>query len=385
MKEIGIYVHIPFCKKKCNYCDFTSFCFDEEKIKIYFRALKEEISNFKLDDDFLDTYEVTTIYFGGGTPSFPDSKYIVRIADLIKEKFHVDTKKVEMTIEVNPGTVSESKLIEYRLCGFNRISIGLQSTDDKLLDLIGRIHTYSEFIDAYNMAMNAGFSNINVDLMLGLPTQTEEDLIYSVRKVIDLHPSHISLYSLILEEGTPLYDAVQKGRVTLISERLEREMYWDAKKLLEANGYKHYEISNFARKGRESKHNLNCWNQEEYFGFGVAAHSYYKERRYSNTADFNKYIENIQNKKFENNVTINEVQSLLSKAKEYMMLGLRKLDGVNISKFEEIFHMNPVYYFKKEIDKLVSYDLIQVDSDCDCIKLTKKGIDLANIVFEEFV
>ena len=384
MKEIGIYVHIPFCKKKCNYCDFTSFCFDEEKIKNYFSALKEEITNLKLDNDFFDMYEVTTIYFGGGTPSYPDSKYIVRTVDLLKEKFHIDAKKVEMTIEVNPGTVNESKLIEYRLCGFNRISIGLQSTDDRLLQLMGRIHTYNEFIDAYNMAMNAGFSNINVDLMLGLPTQTEEDLIYSVRKVIDFHPSHVSLYSLILEEGTPLYEAVQKGKINLISERLEREMYWDAKKLLEVNGYKHYEISNFAREGRESKHNLNCWNQEEYLGFGLAAHSYFKEKRYSNIEDFDKYIDNINNKLFKDNIIVHETQgSILSLSKEYMMLGLRKINGVSISKFEEKFHMNPVYYFKKEIDKLTSYDLIEIDSDY--IRLTKKGIDLANIVFEEFV
>ena len=384
MKEIGIYVHIPFCKKKCNYCDFTSFCFDEEKIKNYFSALKEEITNLKLDNDFFDMYEVTTIYFGGGTPSYPDSKYIVRTVDLLKEKFHIDAKKVEMTIEVNPGTVNESKLIEYRLCGFNRISIGLQSTDDRLLQLMGRIHTYNEFIDAYNMAMNAGFSNINVDLMFGLPTQTEEDLIYSVRKVIDFHPSHVSLYSLILEEGTPLYEAVQKGKINLISERLEREMYWDAKKLLEVNGYKHYEISNFAREGRESKHNLNCWNQEEYLGFGLAAHSYFKEKRYSNIEDFDKYIDNINNKLFKDNIIVHETQeSILSLSKEYMMLGLRKINGVSISKFEEKFHMNPVYYFKKEIDKLTSYDLIEIDSDY--IRLTKKGIDLANIVFEEFV
>ncbi len=386
LKEIGIYIHIPFCKKKCKYCDFTSFCFDEEKIKEYFRVLKSEIINFKLKDSFFDEYKITTIYFGGGTPSFPESKYIVRIVDLLKEKFHLESEigngiddQVEMTIEVNPGTVNIAKLIEYRLCGFNRISIGLQSTDNRLLELIGRIHKYSDFLNTYNMAMNAGFTNINVDLMLGLPTQTEEELSESVRKVISLHPSHISVYSLILEEGTPLYDDVQKGKVTLISERLERKMYWDTKELLEANNYKHYEISNFAIKGKESKHNMNCWNQVEYFGFGLGAHSYFNGERYSNTTDFDIYIENSDNIR-----TIEETQnSILEKSKEYMMLGLRKIDGVSISKFEEIFHLNPLYYFKKEIDKLTSYDLIEIDNDY--IKLSKKGIDLANIVFEEFI
>ncbi len=386
MKELGIYVHIPFCKKKCKYCDFISFCVDDEKIKEYFEALKKEINSFKIDEEFFNKYKVTTIYFGGGTPSYPDSKYIVEIMDLLKEKFNIDTESndIESTIEVNPGTVNRSKLIEYRLSGFNRISIGLQSTNDRLLELIGRVHTYNDFIESYNLALGASFTNINVDLMLALPTQSEEDMIYSLRKVIELHPSHISLYSLILEEGTELYRLVQKGKIELLSERLEREMYWDAKKMLEINGYKHYEISNFCREGRESRHNMNCWNQEEYLGFGLAAHSYYGGSRYSNTINFDKYISSINNGNFKDSVVINETQdTILSKAKEYMMLGLRKIDGVDISKFEEKFQLNPVYYFKKEIEKLASYDLLEYDDKA--IKLTKKGIDLANVVFEEFV
>ncbi len=389
MKELGIYVHIPFCKKKCKYCDFTSFCSNDEIMKHYFNALEKEIERFKVDDEFFNKYKITTIYFGGGTPSFPDSKYIVDVMDVLKKKFRLDlglenANDVEVTIEVNPGTVDRSKFIEYKLCGFNRVSIGLQSANDRLLELIGRIHTYNDFIEAYNLALSTNFTNINVDLMLALPTQSEDDMIYSLKKVIELHPSHISIYSLIVEEGTELYRLVQNGKVELLSERIEREMYWDTKKLLEINGYKHYEISNFAREGKESRHNMNCWNQEEYLGFGLAAHSYYRGSRYSNTINLDKYINSITDGNYKDIVIINENQdTILSKAKEYMMLGLRKIDGVSISRFEEKFGLNPLNYFKKEIDKLVSFELVEYDDET--IKLTHKGIDLANIVFEEFV
>ena len=384
MKELGIYVHIPFCKKKCDYCDFTSFCYDEPKIREYFGALKKEIENFEANDSFFENYKVTTIYFGGGTPSFPPSKYIVEVMDLLKDKFKIDIENIEATIEVNPGTVSSAKLIEYRLCGFNRISIGLQSANDRLLELIGRIHTYDEFIQAYNLAMNAGFENINVDIMLALPTQTEEDLLYTVQKVIDLNPNHVSLYSLSLEKGTKLYEDVQADKITLLDEAIERSMYWDTKKLLEINGYNHYEISNYSKIGMESKHNLNCWNQEDYLGFGVAAYSYYKEKRYHNTHILEDYIELIEANNFKEISITDEVQwNKFDIAKEYMMIGLRKIEGVKISNFQKKFNLNPLYYFKKEIDKLENFGLLEQDEGF--IRLTQKGIDLANIVFKEFV
>lgn len=384
MKELGIYVHIPFCKKKCDYCDFTSFCYDEPKIREYFEALKKEIENFEANDSFFENYKVTTIYFGGGTPSFPSSKYIVEVMDLLKGKFKIDLENIEATIEVNPGTVSSEKLIEYRLCGFNRISIGLQSANDRLLELIGRIHTYDEFIQAYNLAMNSGFENINVDIMLALPTQSEEDLLYTVQKVIDLNPNHVSLYSLSLEKGTKLYEDVQADKITLLDEAVERSMYWDTKKLLEINGYNHYEISNYSKIGMESKHNLNCWNQEDYLGFGVAAYSYFKEKRYHNTHILEDYIELIGVNNFKDISITDEVQwNKFDIAKEYMMIGLRKIEGVKISDFQRKFNLNPLYYFKKEIDKLENFGLLEYDENF--IRLTKKGIDLANIVFKEFV
>ena len=302
--------------------------------------------------------------------------------DIIKSKFNIEND-VEITIEVNPGTVTKEKLEEYKKSGINRLSIGLQSTNNEVLKLIGRIHTYEEFENTYNLAKEVGFTNINVDLMLALPNQSMDILMESVSKVISLNPNHISLYSLILEEGTELEKMVEDGKCVLCDEELERKMYHETKNLLEKNGYFHYEISNFAHKGFESKHNLACWNQNEYLGFGLAAHSYYDKKRFSNIDDLELYIKNIENGQFNKNVVIHEIQDKPSMMREFMMIGLRKIDGVSISDFERKFRINPLFYFRFEISKLTDDDLIEVD--LDYIKLTKKGLDLANIVFEEFV
>lgn len=219
--------------------------------------------------------------------------------------------------------------------------------------------------------------------MLALPTQTLDELISTVRDVIKLNPEHISLYSLILEEGTALFQKVNSGKLELIDEKLERKMYWRTKQILEKAGYKQYEISNFAKNGFESKHNMNCWNQNEYLGFGVAAHSYLDNKRFSKITDIDNYIKNIKENNFDKNIIIEEIQNRESKAKEYMMLGFRKIDGISISEFERKFEINPLFYFRFEISKLEEEGLIEVD--LDNIRLTKKGLDLANLVFEEFV
>lgn len=373
MNRFGIYVHIPFCKKKCKYCDFVSFFCDEENQKKYICKLIEEINNKDINK------KVTTIYIGGGTPSFIDSKYIVQILNTLKEKFDIE-ENAEITIEINPGTITREKLLDYKNAGINRISIGLQSTENRLLELIGRIHTFEEFLNTYNLVKEIGFTNINIDLMLALPTQIKEELIESITKVIDLKPNHISLYSLILEEETELYRKVENKELEMLDEDVERKMYWKAKKILEKNGYNHYEISNFAKKGFESKHNLDCWNQEEYLGLGLSAHSYINNKRFSNTSDFDKYI---NSKNFESIIEVHEKQGKEEKAKEFMMLGLRKIEGISISEFERRFRINPLFYFRFEISKLTDEGLIEVD--LDNIKLTKKGLDLANLVFEEFI
>ena len=260
-KEMGIYIHIPFCARKCLYCDFISYENCEPIITQYIEALKEEIKSTasKVSQDYL----VTTIYIGGGTPSYIDSKYIVSIVNMIKENYIVK-ENAEITIEVNPGTVTSKKLENYKNVGINRLSIGLQTTNNKLLKQLGRIHTYEEFLDTFEMSRKIGFKNINVDLILAIPNQTNGILEESINKVIKLNPEHISVYSLILEEGTKLKELVEEGKLKLLDENLERDMYWKVKNILEQRGYRHYEISNFAKDGYESKHNTNCWDQKEY-------------------------------------------------------------------------------------------------------------------------
>ena len=374
-KEIGIYIHIPFCKKKCDYCDFISFSNKDKKIEEYINAIIKEIEQQKIKS------KITTIYIGGGTPSYIDSKYIKEIIAEIKKK-NVDSN-AEITIEVNPGTITKNKLEDYKEVGINRLSIGLQVTQNELLKQIGRIHDFEQFLETYKMARKLGFNNINIDLMLGLPNQRIKDLRESLEKIIELNPEHISVYSLIVEEGTPIANKIKTGELILPEEDLERNMYWYVKNTLELNGYRHYEISNFAKPGYESRHNMNCWNQKEYIGIGIAAHSYRDITRYSNTEDLSEYIKNVKNGHFERNRIIHEIQKEDDTKREYMILGLRQINGISISKFKEKFGENPIYTFRNELKKLTEEKLIIVDDNN--IKLSNKGLDFANIVWEEFI
>lgn len=367
-KEIGVYIHIPFCKQKCYYCDFTSFANCNQYVEKYVEQLKNEIIKQNLSQ-----YKISTIYIGGGTPSHIDSSYIVEILKLINVK-----EAKEVTIEVNPGTVTKKKLKDYYNAGINRISIGLQSANDKLLKTIGRIHNFEEFIKTYNLAREVGFKNVNVDLMIGLPNQDLQDIEETICKITKLEPEHISVYSLIVEENTKIEQLLNEGILEEIPEETERKMYWLVKNKLENLGYKHYEISNFAKEGYESKHNMDCWNQKEYIGFGLAAHSYLNKKRYSNTENLKTYLEDV-----EKNRIIHEVQTTESERNEYMLLGLRKIDGINIQDFKNKFVDNPIYLYREELNKLVMDKLVNVDENY--IKLTNKGIDLANLVWEEFV
>ncbi len=381
LNELGIYIHIPFCKQKCYYCDFVSYSNKCSEVKEYIESLKKEIEEF----DF-SNYKVTSIYIGGGTPSYIDSIYIVEILSELKEKLKcnlIEFKDIEITIEVNPGTVDTKKLNDYKKLGINRLSIGLQSTKNDILKKIGRIHTYQEFLEIYKLARETGFKNINIDLMIGIPGQKIGDLKNTLQDIIKLEPEHISVYSLIIEENTPIEKMLENGEIKLPDEDLERNMYWYVKNTLELNGYNHYEISNFAKLGKESRHNLNCWNQEEYIGFGVAAHSYLNGIRFSNTINVEEYIQHIENNRKEENIQIEENQSLEDKKNEFMMLGFRKIQGVDIARFKEKFIDNPIFLYREILNKLVEEGLIEVD--LNHIKLTNKGIDLANLVFEEFV
>lgn len=369
-KEIGVYVHIPFCKRKCYYCDFISFCEKDELQEKYINTVIQEIEDFF---NLNKNVKIKTIYIGGGTPSFIDGKYIEKIMNTFNKG-----GVVEATIEVNPGSASLEKLKKYKECGINRLSIGLQSTEDRLLKKIGRIHNYNDFLATYNLAREVGFDNINVDLMIGLPGQTIEDVKSSLNKVINLNPSHISVYSLIVEENTIIYNLIEQNKIVLPDEELERNMYWYVKNYLELGGYEHYEISNFAKNGKMSLHNLDCWNQKEYVGFGVSAHSYLNRKRFCNIGVLEEYI-----KDFKNTKEVQEVQSFYETKQEYMLLGLRKIKGVCISDFKNKFGENPIFLFKNELNKLIEEGLLEITTNN--IKLTNKGLNFANLVWEEFV
>ena len=371
-EELGVYIHIPFCAKKCIYCDFVSFENRLELQEKYISKLLEEIENERY---LFDKYNVTTIYIGGGTPSIIKDKLIGDILNKINR-----IEQTEITIEVNPGTIDKQKLMNYKKYGINRLSIGLQSTNNDILKQIGRIHNYRDFLDTYKYAKEVGFDNINVDLMIGLPNQSIQDIKNSIEQIIELKPNHISVYSLIIEPDTPIEKMIEKNIIKLPSEDEERNQYGYIKNLLELQGYKHYEISNFALDGKISKHNMNCWEQKQYIGFGLAAHSYINKKRFSNTEELEIYL----SRDYRQIKTLHEVQSLQDEEKEYMLLGLRKIDGVKISRFKEKFNgQNPIFLFRKELRKLVDEGLLQID--LDYVKLTRKGLDLANLVWEEFV
>ena len=389
MKEIGIYVHIPFCKQKCYYCDFCSYANKLNMQEKYINSIIKEIKNIKDKEKYL----IKTIYIGGGTPSIIDSDKKVKIVS----KDELKIKKIiceinnnfklsndtEITIEVNPGTVTEKKLKDYKNCEINRLSIGLQSTNDLILKKIGRIHNYNDFEKTYDLARKIGFKNINVDLMIGLPSQTIKDVKQTLQKILQKSPEHISVYSLIVEEGTVLKKKIDNGELKIVDEDTERAMYWIVKEQLEKNNYIQYEISNFSKVSYESKHNTDCWKQKEYIGIGIAAHSYLNSTRFSNICNLENYIKNIENEEYEKNVIIHEKQDHNTMMNEYMILGLRMLSGVDIEEFQNKFFVNPLKIYKKELQKLQKANLLEISSKK--IMLTKKGIDFANIVWEEFI
>ena len=265
----------------------------------------------------------------------------------------------------------------------NRISIGMQATQNRLLTQLGRIHSYQEFETTYLLARKIGFNNINIDFMIGLPNQTIEDIKESLQKIKKLNPEHVSVYSLIVEENTILSKQIEEGTLELPEENKEREMYWTVKNFLEENGYNHYEISNFAKPNRESRHNMDCWNQKEYFGFGVAAHSYVDNVRFSNITDLNSYIENYKHNEPEKNFVFHEKENYLDTMKEYLLLGFRKIKGVSKKDFENKFQLPIESIFKLELEELKEKGLILENEDT--YYLSDKGIDFANLVFEKFV
>lgn len=369
MSEISLYIHIPFCKSKCLYCDFLSYAHKEDKADAYINALINEIKGFKTDST------VKTIFIGGGTPSAIDYKYIVQIMDTIFSLYNVD-KNAEITIEANPGTVDIEKLSAYRKCGINRISFGVQAWQTKHLKTIGRIHTINEVISSVKEARSVGFENINCDLMFSLPQQTCEDFLESIERVTALGITHISAYSLIIEEGTPLYDMYESGRIPPIDEDKDRKMYHEGIKLLAKKGYMQYEISNFAKSGYECRHNLVYWYRGEYKGFGLGAASLIGEKRLKNTEDFTQYL---------NGTTITETETLTTadKQEEFMFLGLRCNRGISENAFYKAFGTDVDAVYGTQLKKLAADGLIIRENGR--IYLTDRGFDIANMIFVEFM
>ncbi|MDD6796575.1 MAG: radical SAM family heme chaperone HemW [Clostridiaceae bacterium] len=373
MKEVALYIHIPFCKQKCFYCDFPSYAWKEELMKDYVKALcmdiKKQCKNFK----------IRSLFVGGGTPSYLDKDSLRKLMETIKDMDF--TENAEKSIECNPGTVDKEKLLIMKEGGINRLSFGLQTTNNNLLKSIGRIHNYDQFIENYQLARKCGFNNINVDMMFGLPNQTLNDWTESLEKIISLNPEHISAYSLIIEEGTAFYKLYNDDKLNLPREDVEREMYHNAKKILESNGYHQYEISNYAKKGRECLHNEAYWKCEEYIGIGVSASSFIDNKRIKNIDDIKMYINNI---KMDKSIIEEESHNTQNdNMEEFMFMGLRMMEGVSEEKFYEKFKVSIDSIYKKIINKNIEKGLLIREGGR--IYLSNLGIELSNVVMSDMI
>ncbi|MDD7114425.1 MAG: radical SAM family heme chaperone HemW [Lachnospiraceae bacterium] len=373
---LELYIHIPFCVRKCNYCDFLSFPETDDMIDAYCRALIEEI---KQTGERVRGESVRSVFVGGGTPSILMPEQITEIFLQIRKSFLLEAD-AEITIESNPGTLDEEKLQCYQEIGINRLSIGLQSTDDNCLKRLGRIHNFREFEKNYDQARKVGFTNINIDLMSGLPGQSLSQYEETLRRVTDLNPEHISSYSLIIEEGTPFYESEEIVR-QLPDEETERKMYEQTRDILNAKGYDRYEISNYARKGKECIHNLGYWEQVPYLGVGLGASSYYNKARFSNERNLKKYL-NIPFLPFEEREEYATV-SLREQMEDRMIFGLRKRKGISISQFKKEYGISVREIYGEVIDRYSSMGFLQVEDDV--LKLTDAGIDVSNRIFEDFL
>ncbi|MBO4609009.1 MAG: oxygen-independent coproporphyrinogen III oxidase [Lachnospiraceae bacterium] len=371
-----LYIHIPFCVKKCLYCDFLSFPADEKTKERYIEALCDELMYIGCERA---ENPLRSVFIGGGTPSVLSAEHIVRVMDTVKERFTLE-EDAEITIECNPGTLEEEKLKAYKECGINRLSLGLQSSHEKELKTLGRIHTYEDFVSCIRMAENADFDNINVDLMSGLPGQTASSFEETLRKVCTLSDciKHISAYSLIVEEETPFGQMYEDGQLNLPDEDEDREMYHMTTRILSEYGFERYEISNYARPGFECRHNIGYWTGVDYYAAGLDAASFYGHCRYSNTPDMEEYLKDPIS-----------APSLIEKLdqsglmSEYMILGLRLTSGVSVSGFEKRFKTGIFDVYGKEIDRFIQDGLL--DHAGDNIKLSEKGLDLANFVMRAFI
>lgn len=378
-KDLGIYIHVPFCIHKCKYCDFASFVSPRQTHARYIAALQEELKSYEV---LGNTYVVRSIFFGGGTPSILEPIQLMRILLDIRDHFLL-AKDVEITVECNPGTLNESKLREYRTLGINRLSIGLQSADDRELKLLGRIHTWSVFLNNYHLARELGFDNINIDLMHSLPGQTAEGWMTTLEKVVELKPEHISAYALTLEPGTPFYETygTPEGQKLLPDEETDREMYHQTKKYLAIKGYDRYEISNYAREGYASRHNITYWTGGDYLGLGLNAASYMGGRRFANPRDLYEYLSHAGEGYARMKAT--EPQSEKAAMEEFMFLGLRMMQGVSETAFQKRFGKRWRDVFGDIPEQLIAQGFLTRLRDR--LMLTDRGVDVSNAVMAQFL
>lgn len=369
-KALSIYIHIPFCVKKCAYCDFLSAPATREVQEQYLHMLMREIDERAAQ--YAKRYVVKTIFIGGGTPTSVDADLLCQVIEKVKAQFEV-SGDAEISMECNPGTADKTALKKYCQAGVNRMSIGLQSTQNHLLQKLGRIHTFEQFLDTYKNAREAGFTNINIDLMSALPGQTLADYEQTLREILVLKPEHISAYSLIVEEGTPFYDM----ELNLPDEDTERMMYELTEKLLSEQGYQRYEISNYALKMRECKHNQVYWERGEYLGLGLGASSFIKEVRLRNNSNLKTYLQG--DFSYEEELILTRREAM----EEFFFLGLRQMKGVSLIDFAEEYGEDTIEWFYEAIDQNVRDGLLVQEGGF--LRLTKKGIDVSNLVFERFL
>ena len=377
--SLGLYIHVPFCRRKCLYCDFTSYPINQAQVTQYLRGLEWEIEFYR-EALGLENTSIESIFVGGGTPTSLMSEQLVRILERLDRSFSI-SKDAEITTEANPGTVNLTYLKKLRAAGFNRLSLGVQSTHQELLSLLGRIHDFGQAREALDQARQAGFSNINLDLIFGLPRQTLGQWQQTLADIAMLKPEHISCYGLQLEEGTPLTCSIERGELPACSEEDDLAMFQSAIEILQAKGYEHYEISNFAQAGYQCKHNLLYWHNREYLGFGPGAHSHKNQARWSNAENIDNYVSLLQ----KGQQPLAEKTSLTVKEQmeETVFLGLRMLQGLNLLDFQNRFGSSINEIFAQQIARLVHLGLVK--SEDGYLKLTGKGLPIANQVFAEFV
>ncbi|WP_274292560.1 radical SAM family heme chaperone HemW [Clostridium perfringens] len=376
MDKISLYIHIPFCAQKCLYCDFPSFARKDHLRKTYIEALNKEIISLREKHNNL---EINTIFIGGGTPSVLEAH---ELECLLKEVAKLNmAKDIEYSMECNPGNLTEEKLEVMKKYGVNRISMGLQAKQDNLLKGLGRIHNYKTFKENFLLAKKVGFNNINVDLMFGLPNQRLNEWEETLREIISLDPAHISAYSLIIEEGTAFYNLYENDKLKLPTEEEERKMYHLAKKILEENGFNQYEISNYAKEGKECRHNLAYWNMDNWIGVGSAAASYINGKRIKNISSVEEYINSINEKGEAVEEIINNSKN--DNMEEFMFMGLRKINGIDENEFKKRFSMNINDVYGEILNKYIDEGLLIRESGR--IFLSEKGIEISNVIMADFL